>query len=158
MDPKFKRVWGEANRWGVKVTWTSEEPRYEESRGSRTGPYGSFIHWPSGRIQIPRFWVKERPRFYACAFVHEISHVIVGQDPTDIYEELESSLLAMDYEMCRRLRLPWIEWQTESLGNGEWTGAPLKERRKMLRESRQQAELLGLMRKGKPTFQRVHIQ
>lgn len=156
MNP-IDRVLKEAQRWKVPVKFG---PAPKNLYASHAGPYGSRIFWKTGAIYAPLVWRDAgfyEPGFYACALVHEISHVICGIKPSSILDELESPLLATDYEMCRRLKLPWTDWQNESLGDPCWSRLPLSNRRRMLRESRQHAELLGLLKKGKPTFKWASI-
>ena len=102
----------------------------------------------------------------ACAVVHELSHILVGETPWDVEEE-DSELLALDWYGQQYLKLrftrPWWQGWFSNWKRGEarsptrrWTELPPDERRARLGASFRKALARGLLAAdGTPTFKQA---
>ena len=149
----LQRVVREAERWGVKVDIMPVvlDRAYEAPFNQGGITEAKDIVWhvdDSGPVD-------------AAALVHDLSHVVVWRK-TDLTPDNqdEDAILALDYYVCRKLKLPWGEWmKTYSppvVGSanrpGLWADTPIVERRRLMALSRSWLEERGIMRNGKPTY------
>jgi len=145
-------------RWGIRidirdnVAWTHDGP----------GMFG--LHWPSRTIVMPSDQDVAMQSNDAMYLVHEVSHVLAGEDPREV-NETQSAMLALDFYACKHLRLGgWGRWmqgfaaQLEGTSlatkDGEdWPDLPTRVRGELMRASLAQAVALGLLtERGEPTF------
>lgn len=86
------------------------------------------------------------------AVMHELAHVVVGKDPNHVVEY--ESMLAIEHEAHRRLRLDWRGWMANYAVGDKWPDTPTLKRGEWLAEAYEYAEADGLMRGRKPTYRK----
>lgn len=155
----MQRVLRYAGRWGVSVVprphfsnrgYTQDGPQTDNAPRSQgwieRTPHGSTIVWHPND-------------FLPMAFLHELSHCVIGVAP-DAVDEIESGMLAWEYHSARYLHLEgWSVWMADYAVPDlflEWCYISPRVRGKILAKSAQQAVVVGILTAtGKPTFQRV---
>jgi len=151
-------------RWGVPVIHM-DEPGHRVpiaqlggQRVTHDAPYGyaGGIHWPTRTIVTALDGSDTSPKWEGCLLVHELSHVLVEQEPDEV-DEVGSAMLALDYIGCRLHKLAWSEWMEEYEVNGRiWSMLSRQVRAEALAQSRAVAIHQGLLDEhGRPTYRRL---
>jgi hypothetical protein len=148
----------EAGRWGVEVVWCDAMRLYPDAPASS---WDSALLWPE-----PVIACTDAPDYMAdplldCQILHEMAHVIVGDDPRTV-DEVASGMLWIEYEAAGRLGLtawsgPWMDDYAISVAGKylDWSDATEAQRASALEESRRAAVERGLIdRRGRPTYRR----
>jgi len=153
----FLRALKEVRRWGVTIR-EFEPPWKCPQQGAFQAPSTSgYIIRRSEQSTPIIFW--RRGEEHASGLLHELCHclvwIVTEKDPT---AQREIDFVALEREMNRRCKTNWREWMEEyTTGlagpNEEWNYAPTQVRHRLLEESTAEMERLGLMRKGKPTYE-----
>lgn len=146
------RVHAECRRWGVPLLVIgSSKPR--DSGAWCLGPDHGGIIWPDTIVMFRR---DLRAVDVAESIIHELAHVLHGVHPNDA-DEIASPMLAIEHEAHMRLRLAWVAHMRYFNGpqDTRWWCIQSYERREILQASRLEAERVGLMRDGKPTYRRA---
>jgi len=161
MDATFLKVLGEAARWNVRVTLVeSSDAIFEYATSSGEGIYsaprneGAILRRSYGEEHI--LWSQDdtsgpNP---ACGLLHEMAHVVMGGNPSQHGESLESgAMLALEHEAGKRLRIP--RWGDFMVIEGTfWVDLRTKDRRLALEKAYRHAKELGVLRDGRPTYKR----
>lgn len=136
-------------RWGVAVA--------PDGPVTHDAPYGVYggIHWPTRTIVTHLDGHGNSWKWDGCLLVHELSHVLIGTNPSDV-DEVSSGMLALDHIGCRLLKLAWSDWMEEfHVDDKHWSLMTKMDRYDALHWSRLEAIGLGLLNeRGRPTFQR----
>ncbi|NBU17598.1 MAG: hypothetical protein EBS48_11445, partial [Actinobacteria bacterium] len=95
---EYRLVLRECARWGVRVRYADVPPGLQMVH---SGPLWGSIHWPTRTI----FWEPGCPFPEGpSALLHELAHCLAHTRPSDT-DEIESGMLAVEYEAARRLKL-----------------------------------------------------
>lgn len=153
LDVGLNRVLEEARRWGLTVV-RSVVPFHGAD---------SLIHGVGIELGTSTLFVPEGP-FYdestPCGVMHEISHILVQEDPW-VVDEVGSGMLWIDYEAKRRLNLGgWTRWMRDygvythlAPKKALWTELSAHEAWAVLQDSRRSAQEAGLVdAEGAPTY------
>ena len=160
-EHEFGRVIRQAKKWGVEIRG-GRPPELERSRGWWGTP---FLNGRS--FDFFGIWLPERAIYWDTSILtdsdatpngllHELAHVVVGGDPGQT-DEIQSGMLAFEYQMTRKLKLTtWTAWMSNyTIGyKGErWTKVSTRERHESLLESFKGAMISGILdARGAPTY------
>ena len=160
-----------AKDWGIKISGL----RLNRGAITHDGPSVFGIHWPTRLIVGPL--ARTLTDADAWYLVHEISHVLINEDPDDV-DEVHSAMIAMDYYAGQHIGLSgWESWMddfalpemamvarrgvdevgdTPLLRSCEWKDVDAEVQAHLLEQSLGHAIAKGLLTEdGTPTFNRA---
>lgn len=145
----MRRVLRECERWGVPVEHVDALP--DDLVHSPIISAG--IAWPARRIVLTK-------EIGPSAALHELAHCIVGIYPSRV-SEIASGMLAFEWAMQQRLRLPdWNEWMSNYGGYSanEWGQMGTHEKSELLIDSFVGAASCGILDSSwRPTYRMAPI-
>lgn len=156
----LRKLLREFKRWGVEFQNAACPLRTDGAYRDHETVAGRYLFWggvtDTSVVEIPYLNEKLKPTVWfpdpiekgkdIHHILHELSHVVIGEDPGISLDEFESGMVAFEYHTSRRLRLNgWSSWMDSYIG---W-----EEARFRMDESRRAAvEAQLLTEKMVPTY------
>lgn len=159
---KLRRVIQEAKRWGVNVIvvrkgtpsgweYTDDWFSLVQDHDHRHGPQVPNLLFQGRTIIIKREGLTHET--VAEATMHELAHIVVGDDPQTSDEE--GAIMGVEVEAHIRLKLDWKTWMNSYEGWHRW---PATQRRDTVAGAKDKAIKAGLLdKRGKPTYRMVPV-
>ncbi len=149
MSKSVAAVLREAERWGVVVKFGAKHTNPSFARDQHAPLHDGYVDDVKRIVYVcsTREQFEQRP-YAAPALMHEVNHAVLGCAAPE-----EESMLALDHEAYRRLRLVgWSEWMSGYEG-GMWSSISTTARGHSFRKAYACAEKEKALVNGKPNYE-----